>query len=94
MLLGVYFLIKILIMILMKTKTNKGEKMINAKELKSHLENNMRTILLKELEEQFKHNSSSLEMLFKQSIENAINKTAYDVNYDIINKGAFTGWRK
>ena len=91
MLLGVYFLIKILIMILMKTKTNKGEKM-NIKN--KTLVNNMRTILLKELEEQFKHNSSSLEMLFKQSMENAINKTAYDVNYDIINKGAFTGWRK
>jgi len=56
------------------------------------LVNNMRNILLKELEEQFKENNSNLEMVFKQSIENAINKTANDVNYDIINKGAFVGF--
>ena len=56
------------------------------------LVNNMKNILLKELEEQFKHNNSSLEMLFKQSMKNAINKTAHDVNFDIINKGAFVAY--
>ena len=58
------------------------------------LVNNMRDYLLKELEEQFKDSLSNLEIIFKASIENAINKTAYDVNYDIINKGAFTGNEK
>ena len=56
------------------------------------LVNNMRNILLKELEEQFKDNKSNLEMVFKQSIENAINHTAHEINYDIINKGAFLGF--
>lgn len=58
------------------------------------LVNNMKNILLKELDEQFKHNKSDLELLFKNSIKGAINKTAHDINFDIINLGAFKGWRK
>jgi hypothetical protein len=75
---------------LMRSEIKKEKEKMNIKN--KTLVNNMKNILLKELEEQFKHNNSSLEMLFKQSIKNAINKTAHDVNFDIINKGAFVGY--
>jgi hypothetical protein len=53
------------------------------------LVNNMKNILLKEVDEQFEHNKSNLEMVFKNNIKNAIIKTASDINFDIIHKGAF-----
>jgi len=55
------------------------------------LVNDMKKILLKELEDQFKHNYSNLEMLFKASIEDAIKKTANNINNHIAKFGAFTG---
>nr|AKH46306.1 hypothetical protein [uncultured marine virus] len=55
------------------------------------LVNNMKKILLKELEDQFKDNYSNLEIIFKVSIENAIKKLANNINNDIIKYGAFTG---
>jgi len=55
------------------------------------LVNNMKKILLKELEDQFKDNYSNLEIIFKVSIENAIKKTANNINNHIIKYGAFTG---
>ena len=58
------------------------------------LVNNMKDILLKELEEQFKDNLSNLEIIFKASIENAIKKTAFDINNRINKYGAFTGNEK
>ena len=54
------------------------------------LVNDMKKILLKELEDQFKHNHSNLEKLFKASIENAIKKTANNINNHIEKFGAFT----
>jgi len=54
------------------------------------LVNNIKNILLKEVDKQFEHSLSSLEAVFKNSIKNAINKTASDINFDIIHKGAFT----
>ena len=53
------------------------------------LVNNMKNILIKEVDEQFEHNKSTLEMVFKNNIKNAIIKTASDINFDIIHKGAF-----
>ena len=58
------------------------------------LVNSMKKILLQELDEQFKHNYSNLEMLFKQNIKKSINKTAKDIKNDINNFGAFIGYRK
>ena len=55
------------------------------------LVNNMKKILLKELEDQFKENNSNLEIIFKVNIENAIKKTANNINNHIIKYGAFTG---
>ena len=56
--------------------------------------NEVRAVLLKELEKQFKDQDSNLLVVFKNSIKGAINKTAHDINYDIINYGEFKGWRK
>ena len=53
------------------------------------LVNNIKNILLKEVDEQFEHSLSTLEAVFKKSIQSAIKKTASDINFAIIHKGAF-----
>ena len=58
------------------------------------LVNSMKKTLLQEVDEQFEHNYSNLEMLFKRNIKKSINKTAKDIKNDINNFGAFTGYRK
>ena len=62
--------------------------MINNK----NLVNETRDVLLKEVNTMFKDCDAKLMIVFKIAIENAINKTTHDVNYDIINKGAFVGF--
>ena len=70
--------------------------MINKKETV----NETREILLKEVKKIFanqahvKFANTNLAEVFENSINNTINKTAHDINYDIINYGEFTGWRK
>ena len=56
------------------------------------LVNETRDVLLKEVNTMFKDCDAKLMTVFKIAIENAINKTAHDVNYDIINKGIFVGF--
>ena len=58
------------------------------------LVNSMKKILLQELDEQFKHNYSNLEMLFKRNIKKSINKTAKDIKNDINNFGSFIGRKR
>jgi len=58
------------------------------------LVNSMKKTLLQEVDEQFEHNYSNLEMLFKRNIKKSINKTAKDIKNDINNFGAFIGYRK
>tara|TARA_R100001460_G_scaffold14332_1_gene32111 strand:- start:125 stop:349 length:225 start_codon:yes stop_codon:yes gene_type:complete len=74
----------------MITKKTNGGNMIKNKKIV----NEVRAVLLKELEKQFKDQDSNLLVVFKNSIKGAINKTAHDINYDIINYGEFKGWRK
>ena len=53
------------------------------------LVNETRDVLLKEVNTMFKGCDAKLIEVFKIAIENAVNKTAHDVNHDIINKGIF-----
>jgi hypothetical protein len=62
--------------------------MINNKDLVNETKN----VLLKEIDTMFKDCDANLMEIFKIAIDNAINKTAHDVNYDIINKGEFVGF--
>ena len=56
--------------------------------------NEVRAILLKEIDKVFKNQDSNLLRFFKTSIKGSINKTAHDINMDIIEYGEFKGWRK
>ena len=55
------------------------------------LVNETRDVLLKEVNTMFKGCDAKLMEVFKIAIENSINHTAHEINYDIINKGAFVG---
>jgi len=74
----------------MITKKNNGVNMIKNKKIV----NEVRAILLKEMDKVFKNQDSNLLVVFKNSIKGTINKTAHDINHDIINYGEFKGWRK
>ncbi len=56
--------------------------------------NEMRNLLLSKVNEMFKGQEHDLLDVFKNSINGTINKTAHDINFDIINYGEFKGWRK
>ena len=51
-----------------------------------------RRVLLEQVDNMFDGIDGDIADVFKIAIDNAINKTAYNVNYDIINKGAFVGY--
>ena len=57
-----------------------------------NLVNETRKVLLKEVNTMFKGCDAKLLEVFKIAIENSINHTAHEINYDIINKGAFLGF--
>ena len=49
-------------------------------------------VLLEQVDNMFDGIDGDIADVFKIAINNAINKTAHDINYDIINKGAFVGF--
>ena len=50
-------------------------------------------VLLEQVDNMFDGMDGNIADVFKIAIDNAINKTAHDVNFDIINYGAFVGFR-
>ena len=54
--------------------------------------NTTRRVLLEQVDNMFDGIDGNIADVFKIAIDNAINKTAHDVNYEIINKGAFIGF--
>tara|TARA_R100000988_G_scaffold77457_1_gene41480 strand:+ start:324 stop:548 length:225 start_codon:yes stop_codon:yes gene_type:complete len=74
----------------MITKKTKRGNMINNKEKV----NVIRNLLLSKVKEMFKGQDHDLLDVFKNSINGTINKTAHDINMDIIEYGEFKGWSK
>jgi len=75
----------------MFNKQKNGGKMINNKKEV----NATRKVLLEQVDNMFDGIAlidRDLTDVFKIAIDNAINHTAHEINYDIINKGAFLGF--
>ena len=49
-------------------------------------------VLLEQVDNMFDGIDGNIADVFKIAIDNAINHTAHEINYDIINKGAFLGF--
>tara|TARA_B100000900_G_C20214024_1_gene567042 strand:- start:260 stop:457 length:198 start_codon:yes stop_codon:yes gene_type:complete len=49
-------------------------------------------VLLEKVDNMFDGIDGEIANVFKTAIDNAINKTAHDINFDIINKGQFDGF--
>ena len=49
-------------------------------------------VLLEQVDNMFDGIDGNIADVFKIAIDNAINHTAHEINYDIINKGAFVGF--
>ena len=49
-------------------------------------------VLLEQVDNMFDGIDGDIADVFKIAIDNAINHTAHEINYDIINKGAFVGF--
>ena len=54
--------------------------------------NATRKVLLEQVDNMFDGIDGNIADVFKIAIDNAINHTAHEINYDIINKGAFVGF--
>ena len=54
--------------------------------------NTTKKVLLEQVDNMFDGIDGNIADVFKIAIDNAINHTAHEINYDIINKGAFLGF--
>ncbi len=54
--------------------------------------NTTKKVLLEQVDNMFDGIDGNIADVFKIAIDNAINHTAHEINYDIINKGAFVGF--
>tara|TARA_Y100000401_G_C8171765_1_gene149532 strand:+ start:319 stop:549 length:231 start_codon:yes stop_codon:yes gene_type:complete len=66
---------------------NGGQMINNKKEV-----NTTKKVLLEQVDNMFDGIDGNIADVFKIAIDNAINHTAHEINYDIINKGAFVGF--
>ena len=66
---------------------NGGQMINNKKEVDT-----TKKVLLEQVDNMFDGIDGNIADVFKIAIDNAINHTAHEINYDIINKGAFLGF--